>query len=476
MEAATAPQVQAPAPAAAAPAASYAAPEAAPAPAPQEMKLIAAALPAGDPAAFDRDSLSSICSHLTTYEASAKECAKALKALSPLAYSKPKETGENSKIVQQVLRLLALHPTDDFVQLYGIKVLGNIASDPSVALNVICTKEVLGAIVACRARKPDSADINTRSSEAVVCAVRAQVNSTAAIAPDKTALRCLFAAIVASPADAQIQVVVKLLEQIVDPEQQLLTLGIVAKSFIEAGPYSPDSGQEALGWLKVCGALAAAPVHEGRTEKPVLPTQAMAGRTAPEFEGGTSLAIELVKHGAMNVVAKVMQALSANGHAQFLGMGTISSLVGDSKPALGTFAELKGTGLIEAALIGHPNDLSVQARGIRALAGATMWPKFILEKTGYTYQRAIEITKAGMKNNPDALELQNVSGLPLVRYLACGTREIDPVDVTDSVKADGGVALIKTSYQKVSESDEKLLKIETRSKIISFLAALDQRA
>merc|ERR1719265_827688 len=62
MEAATAPQVQAPAPAAAAPAASYAAPEAAPAPAPQEMKLIAAALPAGDPAAFDRDSLSSICS------------------------------------------------------------------------------------------------------------------------------------------------------------------------------------------------------------------------------------------------------------------------------------------------------------------------------------------------------------------------------------------------------------------------------
>merc|ERR1740117_344046 len=137
---------------------------------------VARELPAGEAKAFDRESLVAVLAHMASYEASAVESGKALRALASLAYANALTVGDHPDVLPQALRLLSLHPTEENVQINGMRALCNMAYDPNVALNRLSSPAVLGAFIGAMARKPNSKEIGAKASEAVARVVAAEVS------------------------------------------------------------------------------------------------------------------------------------------------------------------------------------------------------------------------------------------------------------------------------------------------------------
>merc|ERR1711920_734957 len=106
-------------------------------------------------------------------------------------------------------------------------------------------------------------------------------------------------------------------------------------------------------------------------------------------------------------------------------------------------------GRIEAALRNHVDDVVLQTKGSRALASGVQWPQDVQEKAGYTWRRAVELTKIAMSNHPGNAELQIATLEGLAKYLDKCNKDACKQSILES----GGEDLIKAGMtQHVSDA------------------------
>jgi hypothetical protein len=385
--------------------------------------LVARALPAGDPEAFDRDNLSAVCAHMARYEASPTESAKALRALASLAYANASQVGDHPEVLPQALRLLDLHTTEGNVQINGMRALCNMAYDTSVALGKLSSQEVLGAFVNAMARTSSDKgnslkEVGARASEAVARVVAAEVGPDAGatppaskVSPERGPLRALFTVAGPDEADkAAREVVGQLVEQLISNE--VATPEFLAKRLVEAATPASGNGPAAAAWLALAKTLAMKEI--------------------------STMSECLINCRAIPAAHSVMSAQEEYGPAQLAGIEAMSGLVGSRWPGLQAFADVKGIERIEVAMRKHPDESVLQTKGIRALASGIQWPDDIQKKAGYNYKNGVELTKSAMTNHGEIEELQ-IAGLEaLAKYL---DRKKDSIEI---VKNEGGVGLVKT--------------------------------
>jgi len=382
-------------------------------------------LPAGDAEAFDCDSLPSVTNHMSRYEASDVESGKALRALASLAYKSAKEVGDHPEVLPQVLRLLALHPEQEFIQINGMRALCNMAYEPSVALGRLSSPAVFGAFVSAMVKRPNSKEIGARASEAVARLVAAEVGPDSTqpcpVPVEKGPLTALFT--VVEPDDAAGRdIVIQMVQQLVSNE--VSTPDVLAKRLIDLAEHCKTTGPGATAWLMLSKQIA-----------------------MKEIENMSEC---LINCSAITAAASVMSAQSSYAPAQLAGIEAMSGLVGSRWAGLQAFAKEKGIERIEEAMKAHPGEAVLQTKGIRALASGIQWPEDIQQQARYNYRHGVTLTKDAMAKHGDCEDLQ-VAGLEaLSKYL-------DRLKCAEEVKMDGGEGLVKAVMMKHTSEKVKTL-------------------
>jgi len=382
-------------------------------------------LPAGDPEAFNVDSLASVSNHMCRYEASDNESGKALRALASLAYRSAKQVGDAVGVVPQVLRLLALHPEKDFIQSHGMRALCNMAYEPSVALGSLSSPEVFEVFISAMARHPNSKEIGAKASEAVARVVAAEVGPESAqpcgVPPEKGPLTALFT--VVKPEDAAGRdVVIQMVQQLVSNE--VSTPDVLAKRLIDLAEQCKTTGPGAAAWLMLAKQIAMKEI--------------------------ANMSECLIHRGAITAAARVMTFQSSHAPAQLAGIEAMSGLVGSRWVGLQAFAKEKGIERIEEAMKAHPDEALLQTKGIRALASGIQWPEDIQQQAHYNYRQGVDLTKAAMAKHGACEDLQGAGLEALSKYL-------DRRKCVDQVKMDGGEDLVKAAMMKHSSEKVKTL-------------------
>lgn len=379
---------------------------------------VARELPAGAPEAFDRDSLSSVCSHLSRYEASATECAKALRALSSLAYSNARTVGDHPEVLPQALRALSLHPEEGTVQLNGMRALCNMAYDPTVALSSLSSPSVVAAFIDAMSRKSGNKEIGTKASEAVARIVAAEVGPESgpspAVPPERGPLRALFS-VVAPEDQGGRDVVIEIMKQLVNNE--VATPELLVDRLLATGEFCKESGPGAASWLSLSKQIAMSEI--------------------------ANISETLITRGALGLAGSIMVAQHSYAPAQLAGIEAMSGLVGSRWAGLQAFAEVKGIERIEAAMSTHPSETVLQTKGIRALASGVQWPEDIQRKASFNAKHGVKLTKTAMANHVESEELQ-VAGLEALQ------KYVDRAKCHDEVKEEGGTGLVKAVMMRHS--------------------------
>jgi len=383
-------------------------------------------LPTGDAEAYDRDSLPSVFNHMGRYEASATESGKALRALASLAYANAKQVGDAPDVMEQVLRLLALHPTEDGVVKNGVSALCNMAYDSNVALTRLSSPPVFAAMIGAMSKKQKSKDIAAKASEAVARVVAAEVGPEAEKPPAgftaaKGPITALFT--VVEPEDAAGRdVVIQLVVQLVSNE--VSTPDVLAKRLIDLAEAVKATGPSATAWLLLAKQISMKEI--------------------------STISESLITRGAISAAAGVMMAQISYAPAQLAGIEAMSGLVGSRWVGLQAFAAQKGIERIEDAMQAHPDEPVLQTKGIRALASGIQWPEDIQQQAKYNFRQGVKLTKAAMSKHADNEDLQ-VAGLEaLSKYL-------DRLKCSEEVKMDGGTGLVKAVMMKHSGEKVKTL-------------------
>jgi len=401
---------------------------------------VAKDMPAGPVDKLDGENLESIFTHMSKYEASAVESAKALRALSQFAYTKAKEVGDKREIVPQLLRLLTLHPTENLVQLNGIKALCNMAAynRDDEELTALASKEVLAAIIASMSRKPASVDLNCKGSEAMVRILGK---------PSDTGLwQSLFPAL-AGCLDASRITIVGLLAGFIINE--IATPEFLAKTFVESAKAFETQGANAAAWLSLCKTLA--------TSESLNNTQ------CKSFLG------HMLKAGTLEAAQGVMSAQIADAEVQIASLETIQTLVGDRVHALQSFADNKGMERIEAALSFHPHVAILQTKGIRTLTSGIKWGPVSQEKAGYSWKRSVEITKVAMANHTEVVELQMAAMESLAQYVSqLPAPQQD--ELRETLKEGNGMVIIQNSLEFLKTRKDAQVKEDVQATIQKLLA------
>lgn len=123
--------------------------------------------PVGDAKAFNRENLQDVLTHMAEYEAVPAECAKALKALSSLAYSNARSVGKDERVLAALLRAVRLHQSEGAVQLTAMRAISNMAYDQEVALTRLAKSDVMGQLLTSVASKSEPKEIAATASEAL---------------------------------------------------------------------------------------------------------------------------------------------------------------------------------------------------------------------------------------------------------------------------------------------------------------------
>jgi hypothetical protein len=389
----------------------------------EKLALVAREMPAGEPVSFNTESLPAICAHMITYEASAKESAKALRALSSQAYNNAAQVGANPDAMPQVIRLLQLHPAENHVQLNGMRALCNMAYESSLALEKLSSKEVIGVIVNSIIQKPESKEICGKAQETVARIVSAEVGPEngppPSVPPERSPLRALFTVLAPDAGQAPKDVIVQLVEQLLANE--VATPEFLARKFVDAAPPAKEDSMAATAWLMLAKVLAMKEIKD--------------------------FSDALVKGSAIPAAHSLMQAQVSCGPAQLAGIEAMSGLVGNRWPGLQAFAEVRGIERIVDAMSSHPDEVVLQTKGIRAMASGVNWPDDIQKKAGYEYKRGVELTKSAMAKHVDNEELV-IAGLEAL------TKYLDRMKCINEVKSDGGDGLIKAIITKYSDSNK----------------------
>jgi hypothetical protein len=396
-----------------------------------KQNMVAKALPAAT-STFDRERLPSVSAHMTTYEASPAESAKALRALASLAYANAKEVGSDPAILPQIHRLLELYPTDVNVQTNAIRSLCNMAYDPEVALKILANTDVLSALVGSMVRNPTAKEVCAKSCEAVARVVAAEVSpetpAELAVPPEQGPLKVLFTLVGPDAEDQSARdVVVQLLEQLIANE--VATPDLLAERLLSVGRMCKETGPDAAAWLALTKAVAMKEI--------------------------TTLSECLVNREAIKLAHEVMSSQTAHGPTQLAGIECMSGLVGRRWVGLQRFAGLKGIERIETAMTNHPGNRLIQTKGIRALASGAAWPKEIQEPAGWNAKRGVELTKAAMAANEDGDELQTAGLEALKKYL-------EHSNSIEDVKDGDGEALV----QKVMDRFPDKSQVQTNGKAV----------
>lgn len=390
-------------------------------------------LPAGDVQAFDRADIAAVIKHMTDYEASASESSKALRALSSLAYDSAVKVAEAPGALEQVLRLLALHPSEDLVQLNGIRSMCNMAYNTTTALQRLSSPEVFSALVSALARKPDHREIGAKASEAVARIVAAEIspeatdgdNGKPAAEPSSSPMSSLFQVACMQSEAAGQGTVVKLVASLV--QNEVVKSAIVAQKFTaEAAAAKGMPYPAADCWLSTAKQLAMSDIPE--------------------------LAEAFIDCSTIKVAIDVMAHSLQHGSTQLVGIEALSGLVGTRWAGLQAFAELKGIERIEAAMKNHPDEAVLQTKGIRALASGIGWPQDIQKQSGFKGREGVALTKLAMSKHGDNLELV-LAGLENLPKYMDKVKDCSK-DCMAEMKENGGAGLIKAIMAKYTDSSK----------------------
>mmetsp|Transcript_117761 Transcript_117761/g.375416 ORF Transcript_117761/g.375416 Transcript_117761/m.375416 type:complete len:497 (-) Transcript_117761:206-1696(-) len=403
--------------------------------------------PAGPVHVLDREDGEAVVRHLCDYEASAAEAAKGLRALSALAYRDAAKVGGDATALQQLLRLLALHPEDSNVRLRGMQAICNMAYDSSVSMTKLSVPGILGAVLAVFSTAPlpdpkdqsvpsgPAAEACLKAGEAAARIVAAELGSgPEASAPAKRApgndgpLAMLI--LTASGGElAWKEAMPKLLAQLV--ENEVTEPGIIAERFVVAGNAAAGGGpQVAVGWLTISKILANA-----ENKVPSLPSA-------------------LVEAGCINAAARLMERMPGEALVQLAGLEAMSLLVGNRWTGLTAFAEVGGIPLIEAAMGAHGGHAVLQTKGIRALGSGVLWPLDVQQKARYDSCRGITLTKTAMRRHQDSEELCQAGLEALSKYVSKSMRkfEVAEGDGTGIVEAIMGRYASNPQIQQLGRS------------------------
>eukprot|EP00931_Biecheleriopsis_adriatica_P045209 TRINITY_DN25913_c0_g1_i1.p1 TRINITY_DN25913_c0_g1~~TRINITY_DN25913_c0_g1_i1.p1 ORF type:complete len:550 (-),score=136.65 TRINITY_DN25913_c0_g1_i1:60-1610(-) len=396
--------------------------------------------PGGDVKAFNRESLQEVLTHAEVYEGVPVECAKALKALSTLAYKNAKVVGEEGRALPVLLRGLTLHPKESAVQLTGMRALSNMAYDQEVALKHLAEPEVLGKLLTAMGGNAEPKEISARASEALARIIAAEVKPDSdggGPPPEKPvqissnslgALVGLFLAACRGGLEAK-EVVPRLLQQL--SANEVMEAKKAAEGFVRCEQECKE-GSEAAGWLALAKIL-----------------------TPPDAQN--ELPAALVDAGAIRAAAGIMGRFVRDRLVQLTGIEAMSSLVGNRWDGLRAFADVGGMERVEEAMRHHSQDATIQTKGVRALGSGILWPADVQERARYSHRRAVELTKTAMSHICMDPELQIAALEALSKYL-------DKTKCVQEVKDQGGEGLVKmimTSHHdnaKVQQFGRQVLK------------------
>jgi hypothetical protein len=346
------------------------------------------------------------------YEAVPLECAKTTKALSALAYDNASLVGKDSKVQEQLARLVALHPDHQVLQANAMRTYRNMAYEHTVAMDYLANPHTLKVIINTLSRFEGTP--NESASEAVARIVLAETNpdrvegSTGPASGSSTALAALFVAAASSDSTSQ-DATVKLVMQLVSNE--VAEPKLVAKSLMSAVATVRTDPLLTTGWLALAKSLA---------QKAEVP-----------------LPQEITDCNGINAAISLMEAQAPCGPAQLVGIEALASMVGSRWSALQQFAEGKGIARIEEAMAVHPSLAILQTKGVRALASGLLWRDDVLQKSGYSHERAVRLTKAAMQRHVGDADLQAAALEALTKY-------IDKAKCVELVAGERGEELIKT--------------------------------
>jgi len=392
------------------------------------------AAPAGPAKAFNRDDFASVFQHMCDYEAVPEEGAKALKALSALAY-KDAAKGGDDRALQQTLRLLALHPAEVVVQVNVMRLLCNAAYDPATASEKLTSPQILTTLLSVAARTPDAKDklateTANKAGEALARIIASETCPDGNIPVPEPVLpegqsplaKFFLAACSCDPAFQQI--VPSLLAKMVANEVALA--GFLAKRFITTGTAAAAEGLSA-GWLSLARALASL-------------------EPGPDAGPSASLPQNLVDNGAIRTAVGVMEQAAGDAAAQLAGVEGLSALVGNRYSGLTSFADSGGMLRIENAMATHTDAELLQTKSIRAMASGVLWAPDVQHRAQYNPRRALELTKKAMARHADCAELQQAGLEAMSKYM-------DKMKFWTEVLEGGGDALVKQAMAR--HSNEK---------------------
>lgn len=383
--------------------------------------------PPGAPKNFTREDLPAVLQHMCEYEAVPQEGAKALRALSSLAYADAAKVGGNEQVLQQLLRLLALHPDDAAVQCNGMRALCNVSYDQALSLKKLSGPAVFGALLAAAAKSPDAKDkVGTeavsRAGEAVARILAAETcpdgidpsaPRAASTLPDSESPLARFF-LAACGGDPSWQgCVPRLLTQMVANE--VAVVGAIGQRFVNLSATAAEQGV-ARGWLSLARHLAAA-------------------------EDCNNLGQVMVDLGAIRVAVGLMEQFAQDSLTQLAGVEALSSLVGNRYTGLTAFAESGGMQRIEAAMALHTKDVVLQTKSIRAMASGVAWTPDVQRKASYNAPRAVELTKTAMVQHGGSVELLQAALEALSKYL-------DKLKCTHEVRENDGEGQIKVTMTR----------------------------
>eukprot|EP00928_Gymnodinium_smaydae_P014247 TRINITY_DN1518_c0_g2_i1.p1 TRINITY_DN1518_c0_g2~~TRINITY_DN1518_c0_g2_i1.p1 ORF type:complete len:521 (+),score=117.85 TRINITY_DN1518_c0_g2_i1:49-1611(+) len=394
---------------------------------PEEQVVVPRPPPEGDIRSMDKDSLASVVQHLVDYEANAQESQRAVKALSSLAYADAPKLGDDDRILPQVLRVLAIHPKEDGLQLVAMRAFSNMAYNQDLALHRLGSSPgVMQALIHALARTTGSKEIGSRAGEAVARIVAAEVGPTpaeieaGAVAPTPPAtspLSVLFA-VTCRGRTSEFGAVQQLIMQLITNE--VVEASLVSRRFAESANIVKSTAAGSFGWLTFAKQFS-------QTDNPQLVQAAVAQA--------------MVDANAIASATSVMGAQEREASVQLAGIECLSSLVGNRWSGLQKFAADGGMQFVQAALEAHPTDAILQTKGIRAMASGTQWPEDIRNKSKYSWKRGVELTKLAMKNHEEDLELQVAALEALCKY-------VEKLHCAGLVKEEGGEETIRSTLTR----------------------------
>jgi len=392
--------------------------------------------PSGPTKVYNKEDIAEILNHMAEYEAVPVEGAKALRALSSLAYSNAGRVGGDARVLPQLLRVLALHPEEQQVRIGAMRVVCNMAYDNAVSTNQLTDLGVLSALLATLPEVDDAAKGNAdkakggeaaaKAGEALARIVAAEVNPEGngtvkmSASAEGSLARVFFAA--ANGEAAWQNRVPQLVKQLVANE--VCEPRDIADRFVVLSKLCSGTATAGTGWMSLSKLLAAM-----ESTIPTLP-QCM------------------VDAGAIRVAVQIMDAQDGEAAVQLAGVEAMSALVGNRWAGLLAFAEAGGMKRIEAALSTHVDNFTLQTKGIRALASGIGWPEDVQKKAGYDARESLGITIAAMQRHGDQQELLTAGLEAVSKYL-----NKFPVAKDQVVQAGGAVLVqgIMRSYTEVKQ-------------------------